>query len=145
VFLINSRLAIVSCDHVRVNERGRTSPEVTSSLFAEFLKPLSLAHLGLLDLPTCVGLRYGLPWSSLRNFSRKLNGSKSSCSHRTLYNCSINHSRGFSIVNYFTAYTLIRYKSSDRPIQSFPSYLARCARESRNVIVLFMNQIPKKT
>ncbi len=27
--------------------------------FAEFLNVVSLAHLGLLDLPTCVGLRYG--------------------------------------------------------------------------------------
>jgi len=28
--------------------------------FAEFLEDLSLVRLGLLDLPTCVGLRYGL-------------------------------------------------------------------------------------
>ena len=27
--------------------------------FAEFLEDLSLVRLGLLDLPTCVGLRYG--------------------------------------------------------------------------------------
>ena len=27
--------------------------------FAEFLNVVSLAHLGLLDLPTCVGLGYG--------------------------------------------------------------------------------------
>jgi hypothetical protein len=38
----------------------RTSCELTSSLFAEFLKPLSLAHLSILYQPTCVGLRYGL-------------------------------------------------------------------------------------
>ena len=29
------------------------------SLFAEFLDEESLVHLGLLDLSTCVGLRYG--------------------------------------------------------------------------------------
>ena len=28
-------------------------------LFAEFLDEESLVHLGLLDLSTCVGLRYG--------------------------------------------------------------------------------------
>ncbi len=28
--------------------------------FAEFLGEQSLVRLGLLDLPTCVGLRYGL-------------------------------------------------------------------------------------
>jgi hypothetical protein len=28
-------------------------------LFAEFLNEESLVHLGLLDLSTCVGLRYG--------------------------------------------------------------------------------------
>jgi len=39
---------------------GNPSPEVTGSFFAEFLKPLSLAHLSLLDQPTCGGLRYGL-------------------------------------------------------------------------------------
>ena len=27
--------------------------------FAEFLNVVYLEHLGLLDLPTCVGLRYG--------------------------------------------------------------------------------------
>jgi hypothetical protein len=31
--------------------------------FAEFLNQGSLVRLGLLDLPTCVGLRYGHVWS----------------------------------------------------------------------------------
>lgn len=32
--------------------------------FAEFLNQLSPVHLGLLDLPTCVGFRYGRQWIS---------------------------------------------------------------------------------
>lgn len=47
-------------------------PKVTPSLFAEFLKPLSLARLGLLDLPTCVGSWYGFCKFWLRHFSRKI-------------------------------------------------------------------------
>ncbi len=38
---------------------GRTSYKLTSSFFAEFLKLPSPERLGLLDLPTSVGLRYG--------------------------------------------------------------------------------------
>ena len=40
--------------------------------FAEFLNELSLVHLGLLDLPTCVGLRYVHAENNLRGFSRLL-------------------------------------------------------------------------
>ena len=39
--------------------------------FAEFLEDISLVRLGLLDLTTCVGLRYGLIISNLRRFSWK--------------------------------------------------------------------------
>jgi len=39
--------------------------------FAEFLGDLSLVRLGLLDLTTCVGLRYGFYNTNLRSFSRK--------------------------------------------------------------------------
>ena len=39
--------------------------------FAEFLGDLSLVRLGLLDLTTCVGLRYGFCNNNLRSFSRK--------------------------------------------------------------------------
>jgi len=39
--------------------------------FAEFLREKSLVRLGLLDLPTCVGLRYGLCVLNLRSFSWK--------------------------------------------------------------------------
>ncbi len=39
--------------------------------FAEFLEEQSLVRLGLLDLTTCVGLRYGLHMLILRDFSWK--------------------------------------------------------------------------
>ena len=39
--------------------------------FAEFLGDHSLVRLGLLDLITCVGLRYGLHLDNLRSFSWK--------------------------------------------------------------------------
>jgi len=45
-------------------------------LFAEFLGDLLLVRLGLLDLTTCVGLRYGFYSTNLRSFSRK-------CAHMT--------------------------------------------------------------
>jgi hypothetical protein len=37
--------------------------------FAEFLNQGSLVRLGLLDQPTCVGLRYGRRWVSLADLS----------------------------------------------------------------------------
>lgn len=40
--------------------------------FAEFLEDTSLVRLGLLDLITCVGLRYGFSTIKLRSFSWKL-------------------------------------------------------------------------
>ena len=39
--------------------------------FAEFLEDLSPVRLGLLDLITCVGLRYGLNIDEFRSFSWK--------------------------------------------------------------------------
>ena len=41
--------------------RGQTLSLSYGRLFAEFLNEESLVHLGLLDLSTCVGLRYGWP------------------------------------------------------------------------------------
>ncbi|MBI2100297.1 MAG: hypothetical protein HYT48_03095 [Candidatus Vogelbacteria bacterium] len=40
--------------------------------FAEFLEEQSLVRLGLLDLTTCVGLRYGPVIDNFRSFSWKL-------------------------------------------------------------------------
>jgi len=39
--------------------RGQALFRSYGRLFAEFLNEESLVHLGLLDLSTCVGLRYG--------------------------------------------------------------------------------------
>ena len=49
---------------------GRPYPEVTVAFVAEFLNEGSLVRLGLLDLNTCVGLRYGYHMLKLRSFSR---------------------------------------------------------------------------
>ena len=49
---------------------GRTLFRSYGRCFAEFLKDLSLVRLGLLDLNTCVGLRYGYHMLKLRSFSR---------------------------------------------------------------------------
>jgi len=38
---------------------GQTLSRSYGRFFAEFLNEDSLVHLGLLDLSTCVGLRYG--------------------------------------------------------------------------------------
>ena len=54
------------CDAVR-----RTLSLSYGRFFAEFLEELSLVRLGLLDLPTCVGLGYGFLYSNLRSFSWK--------------------------------------------------------------------------
>src|SRR5512141_1268257 len=42
--------------------------------FAEFLREVSLARLGLLDPPTCVGLRYGRPGEQQAAFLGRLSG-----------------------------------------------------------------------
>src|SRR4029079_18153416 len=42
--------------------------------FAEFLREVSLARLGLLDPPTCVGLRYGQPGEQQAAFLGRLSG-----------------------------------------------------------------------
>ena len=51
---------------------GETSPEVTSSCFAEFLNEGSPVRLRLLAQSTCVGFKYGSLTFNLRDFSWKL-------------------------------------------------------------------------
>ncbi len=60
--------------------KSTPSPEVTGH-FAEFLNESSLAHLRILILTTCVGLRYGHLSFYLRGFSRQceINDSKTQC------------------------------------------------------------------
>ena len=64
MFLLNSRLGLFtaapSCLWSKSNHtNGAPLLPKLRGQFAEFLNVVSLAHLGLLDLPTCVGLRYG--------------------------------------------------------------------------------------
>ena len=56
MFLVNSWLGNFNCGPTCV---GRTLSRSYGRFFAEFLGDLSLVRLGLLDLNTCVGLRYG--------------------------------------------------------------------------------------
>jgi hypothetical protein len=69
VFLINSRQRYFSCAPPCGGEALFRS---YGRFFAEFLGDLSLVRLGLLDLTTCVGLRYGFYAYNLRRFSWKL-------------------------------------------------------------------------
>ncbi len=55
------------CDHLSV---APLLPKLRGH-FAEFLGEGSLKGLGIFYPPTCVGLRYGHPLSSLRGFSRQ--------------------------------------------------------------------------
>ena len=61
VFLLNSRLGLFAAARggpVTLAPRASLLPRLRDD-FAEFLNVVSLAHLGLLDPSTCVGLRYG--------------------------------------------------------------------------------------
>ena len=68
VFLLNSCQRYFSCGP-SVKE-GQALFRSYGCFFAEFLGDLSLVRLGLLDLITCVGLRYGSRIDNLRSFSR---------------------------------------------------------------------------
>ncbi len=61
MFLVNSRLKSLAA----APQRGRTLSRSYGRCFAEFLNEGSLVRLGLLDLFTCVGLRYDLYIPSL--------------------------------------------------------------------------------
>ena len=56
---------------VKQDARGQALSLTYGRFFAEFLEDLSPVRLGLLDLPTCVGLRYGSRTLMLRSFSWK--------------------------------------------------------------------------
>ena len=61
VFLLNSRLGLLTAapaSPVSLCAEASLFPRLRD-YFAEFLNVVSLAHLGLLDPSTCVGLRYG--------------------------------------------------------------------------------------
>ena len=61
VFLLNSRLGLFAAAPrlpIALRRGASLLPRLRDD-FAEFLNVVSLAHLGLLDPSTCVGLRYG--------------------------------------------------------------------------------------
>jgi hypothetical protein len=79
---------------------------------AEFLNPLSPGHLSLLDLPTCVGLRYGkicvlasLTAVIMRLFWETETYQIISCYQETFNHSSIKHDDGFTYHHYLTALT----------------------------------------
>lgn len=59
MFLVNSRQANFRCGLSSYDKRQALSRSY-GRFFAEFLGEQSLVRLSLLDLPTCVGLWYGL-------------------------------------------------------------------------------------
>ena len=70
VFLVNSRLGLVTATPVGSGREDLHLPGAPllpklRGYFAEFLNESSLAHLRILSPSTCVGLRYGHPYSSL--------------------------------------------------------------------------------
>ena len=70
MFLINSCQRYFRCGHFN-KLKWQALFQSYGCFFAEFLEDLSLVRLGLLDLITCVGLRYGFYFINLRNFSWK--------------------------------------------------------------------------
>ncbi len=66
--MVNSRLGNFNCGP---SCEGRTLLLTYGRFFAEFLEDLSLVRLALLELNTCVGLRYGSNVFMLRGFSWK--------------------------------------------------------------------------
>lgn len=68
MFLVNSRQGIFRCGP---DCSGQALYRRYGRFFAEFLGEHSLVRLGLLDLITCGGLRYGRTHIVLRSFSRK--------------------------------------------------------------------------
>lgn len=66
MFLVNSWQKIFRCGP---SCEGQALSLTYGRFFAEFLEDLSLVRLSLLDLNTCVGLRYGRHALKLRSFS----------------------------------------------------------------------------
>ena len=68
MFLVNSWLGNFNCG---LSCERRTLSRSYGRFFAEFLEEISLVRLTLLELNTCVGLRYGPHIVMLRGFSWK--------------------------------------------------------------------------
>ena len=99
--------------------------------FAEFLEDLSLVRLTLLELITCVGLRYGFYNTNLRSFSRK-------CAHMTsLWRTSLRDNPGVDIKVRRTDLPILHMRVTYRnPITGsyyYPSSLHRILQKSGNI------------
>ena len=73
MFVVNSRLGLVSAaplssDRFKSSLKGAPLLPKLRGHFAEFLNEGYPAHLRILSPPTCVGLRYGHPLTSLEAF-----------------------------------------------------------------------------
>lgn len=88
MFVLNSRLGLSSAASIRFDRFVSTRfkaplfPKLRGH-FAEFLNEGFPAHLRILSPPTCVGLRYGRPFSSLEAFLDSLGSASSSISLST--------------------------------------------------------------
>ena len=71
MFLINSRRRFVRCAQLDCSN-WESLFRSYGRYFAEFLEEQSLVHLGLLDLTTCVGLRYGFMYMILEAFLERV-------------------------------------------------------------------------
>ena len=99
VFLVNSWLGNFNCG---LSCERRTLSRSYGRFFAEFLGDLSLVRLSLLDLNTCVGLRYGFYMHKFRSFSRKralCNNPRRTGNFALSSESSLKTSPGFSWVN----------------------------------------------
>ena len=94
MFLLNSCQAYFSCGP---SCEGQALFRSYGCFFAEFLGELSLVRLALLELTTCVGLRYGSYIYKFRDFSRRF---------------SLLHSSGFRLK--FTYFCEISLKIESR-------------------------------
>ena len=105
MFLVNSRLGLVSATLNAFNEKSNTYqvpliPKLRG-YFAEFLHHDSLDRLGILYLSTCVGLGYGRLTTRSRRFSRQHRITE--FDHTVYASCFRNTPDGFT---YLTPYTL---------------------------------------
>ena len=88
VFLINSCQAYFRCGHTCLAAVRQALFRSYGHFFAEFLGDLSFVRLRLLDVITCVGLRYGSFLFMLREFSWKRALSHSFPPKRKSFRCA---------------------------------------------------------
>ena len=107
MFLVNSRLGLVSATLNALNAKSNTSqvpliPKLRG-YFAEFLHHDYLDRLGILYLSTCVGFGYGRLTTRSRSFSRQHRITQSTQQNVLTHHVSGTTERGFT---YAPPYTL---------------------------------------